>query len=318
MTASAGRRRYVSRWRRPPRLLTVSAAEAYLRARHLETLALLDRVRCDRMLDLASDSQPAARVEIGAKGYLGARVQPNSPTDDVDDIRWQVFDGWSYAVGDVVLGTNPVSSDAGVGRGDRDRRCRTCCHVRPRRTCCPTACWRTSTCRPRSNSSSPGSHGAVVSEHRRQRRRQRDVRYQRRQDAEACRGAHGPVRAVLRDRAGGRLHQRARPWLRHGAARVAQVRLRASPEARGGRSAAARGRETGAVGASQRRRRLHRPGGLPDARATGAVLPGRHRDGQAARAVHRARRLLDAAHGRRRSTIWTGASTRSCRPTRRT
>ncbi|WP_145232732.1 ethanolamine ammonia-lyase subunit EutB [Gimesia algae] len=49
--------------------------------------------------------------QIGAKGYLGARIQPNSPTDNPDDIFWQVLDGWSYAVGDVVLGTNPVSSE---------------------------------------------------------------------------------------------------------------------------------------------------------------------------------------------------------------
>jgi len=49
--------------------------------------------------------------QIGARGYLGARVQPNSPTDNVDDIRWQVLDAWSYAVGDVLLGTNPVSSE---------------------------------------------------------------------------------------------------------------------------------------------------------------------------------------------------------------
>lgn len=54
---------------------------------------------------------PLPGSQIGAKGYLGARLQPNSPTDHVDDIRWQVFDGWSYAVGDVLLGTNPVSSD---------------------------------------------------------------------------------------------------------------------------------------------------------------------------------------------------------------
>ncbi|MCA9070884.1 MAG: ethanolamine ammonia-lyase subunit EutB [Planctomycetaceae bacterium] len=54
---------------------------------------------------------PLPGSQIGAKGYLGARIQPNSPTDDVNDIRWQVLDGWSYAVGDVVLGTNPVSSD---------------------------------------------------------------------------------------------------------------------------------------------------------------------------------------------------------------
>lgn len=49
--------------------------------------------------------------QIGARGYLGARVQPNSPTDNIDDIRWQVLNAWSYAVGDVLLGTNPVSSD---------------------------------------------------------------------------------------------------------------------------------------------------------------------------------------------------------------
>ncbi len=54
---------------------------------------------------------PLPGSQIGAKGYLGARIQPNSPTDNVDDIRWQVLDGWAYAVGDVVLGNNPVSSD---------------------------------------------------------------------------------------------------------------------------------------------------------------------------------------------------------------
>lgn len=54
---------------------------------------------------------PLPGSNIGAAGYMGARIQPNSPTDNVDDIQWQVFDGWSYAVGDVVLGTNPVSSE---------------------------------------------------------------------------------------------------------------------------------------------------------------------------------------------------------------
>jgi ethanolamine ammonia-lyase large subunit len=53
---------------------------------------------------------PLPGSKVGAKGYLGARIQPNSPTDHPDDIRWQVFNGWSFAVGDVVLGTNPVSS----------------------------------------------------------------------------------------------------------------------------------------------------------------------------------------------------------------
>lgn len=53
---------------------------------------------------------PLPGTQIGARGYLGARIQPNSPTDNPEDIRWQVLDGWAYAVGDVVLGTNPVSS----------------------------------------------------------------------------------------------------------------------------------------------------------------------------------------------------------------
>ncbi len=48
---------------------------------------------------------------LGARGHLAARLQPNSPTDHPQDIRWQVFDGWSYAVGDLLLGTNPASSD---------------------------------------------------------------------------------------------------------------------------------------------------------------------------------------------------------------
>lgn len=53
---------------------------------------------------------PLPGTQIGAKGYMGARIQPNSPTDHKDDIQWQVFNGWAFAVGDVVLGNNPVSS----------------------------------------------------------------------------------------------------------------------------------------------------------------------------------------------------------------
>lgn len=66
----------------------------------------------DELIALGSKVfNPLPNSKIGAKGYLGARVQPNSPTDNVDDIRWQVFDAFAYAVGDVLIGTNPVSSD---------------------------------------------------------------------------------------------------------------------------------------------------------------------------------------------------------------
>ncbi len=54
---------------------------------------------------------PLPDSQIGSKGYMGARVQPNSPTDHPEDVFWQVMDAWSFAVGDVVLGTNPVSSN---------------------------------------------------------------------------------------------------------------------------------------------------------------------------------------------------------------
>jgi ethanolamine ammonia-lyase large subunit len=53
---------------------------------------------------------PLPDSQLGAKGYMGARIQPNSPTDHPDDIQWQVFDAFAYAVGDVLVGTNPVSS----------------------------------------------------------------------------------------------------------------------------------------------------------------------------------------------------------------
>lgn len=54
---------------------------------------------------------PLPGSQIGAKGYMGARIQPNSPTDHPDDIRWQVFNAFAFAVGDVLVGTNPVSSE---------------------------------------------------------------------------------------------------------------------------------------------------------------------------------------------------------------
>lgn len=54
---------------------------------------------------------PLPGSNIGAKGYMGARIQPNSPTDNPEDIIWQVCNGWAFAVGDVVLGNNPVSSE---------------------------------------------------------------------------------------------------------------------------------------------------------------------------------------------------------------
>ncbi len=54
---------------------------------------------------------PLGGSQLGARGYMGARIQPNSPTDHPEDIRWQVFNAFAFAVGDVLVGTNPVSSE---------------------------------------------------------------------------------------------------------------------------------------------------------------------------------------------------------------
>ena len=53
---------------------------------------------------------PLPGTKMGAKGYMGARIQPNSPTDHPEDVVWQVFDAFAYATGDIVIGTNPVDS----------------------------------------------------------------------------------------------------------------------------------------------------------------------------------------------------------------
>jgi len=49
-------------------------------------------------------------TQLGAKGYLGARIQPNSPTDHPEDVMWQTLNAFAYATGDIVIGTNPVDS----------------------------------------------------------------------------------------------------------------------------------------------------------------------------------------------------------------
>ena len=45
---------------------------------------------------------------IGLPGTFSARLQPNHPTDDVKGILASTMEGFSYGVGDAVLGLNPV------------------------------------------------------------------------------------------------------------------------------------------------------------------------------------------------------------------
>ncbi|MBU1232582.1 MAG: ethanolamine ammonia-lyase [Proteobacteria bacterium] len=53
---------------------------------------------------------PLPDTQMGTKGYMGARIQPNSPTDHPDDVKWQTLNAFAYATGDIVIGTNPVDS----------------------------------------------------------------------------------------------------------------------------------------------------------------------------------------------------------------
>ena len=78
-----------------------------------DQIAIVVKLLSNEELILISSKvfNPLPDSKIGSKGYMGARVQPNSPTDHPEDVFWQVMDAWSFAVGDVVLGTNPVSSN---------------------------------------------------------------------------------------------------------------------------------------------------------------------------------------------------------------
>lgn len=78
-----------------------------------DVIACLVKIMDNEQLIAVSQKifNPLPGSHIGAKGYLSARIQPNSPTDNPEDIFWQVLSGWSFAVGDLILGVNPVSSD---------------------------------------------------------------------------------------------------------------------------------------------------------------------------------------------------------------
>lgn len=78
-----------------------------------DVIACLVRLMSNAELTQLSSNlfHPLPGTQIGARGYLGARIQPNSPTDHPDDIRWQVFNAFAFAIGDVLIGTNPVSSN---------------------------------------------------------------------------------------------------------------------------------------------------------------------------------------------------------------
>ncbi|MBI3654493.1 MAG: ethanolamine ammonia-lyase subunit EutB [Acidobacteria bacterium] len=51
------------------------------------------------------------RHAIGSSSHFGARLQPNSPGDDDEEILFSILEGLRYGCGDVILGLNPASDD---------------------------------------------------------------------------------------------------------------------------------------------------------------------------------------------------------------
>jgi ethanolamine ammonia-lyase large subunit len=49
-----------------------------------------------------------AHTTLGLPGRLGARLQPNHPSDAIDGVRASIYEGLSYGVGDAVIGINPA------------------------------------------------------------------------------------------------------------------------------------------------------------------------------------------------------------------
>ncbi|OOO01321.1 MAG: Ethanolamine ammonia-lyase heavy chain [Chromatiales bacterium USCg_Taylor] len=53
----------------------------------------------------------AEGVAVGAPEHFGARIQPNSPGDDEEEILFSILEGLCYGCGDVIIGLNPASDD---------------------------------------------------------------------------------------------------------------------------------------------------------------------------------------------------------------
>ncbi len=52
-----------------------------------------------------------ANSTIGLPGTLSARLQPNHPTDNVDGILAEIYEGLSYGSGDALIGINPCQDN---------------------------------------------------------------------------------------------------------------------------------------------------------------------------------------------------------------
>src|SRR5215813_9071052 len=100
------------------RLLRADAANfvrQYQTALSSETIAAVVKLMDNQELAAVSHKifNPLTdeRHAIGSSSHFGARIQPNSPGDDEEEILFSILEGLSYGCGDVILGLNPASDD---------------------------------------------------------------------------------------------------------------------------------------------------------------------------------------------------------------
>jgi len=79
-----------------------------------EMIAAVAKVMTDdqlRRVCAATANPLSGPGSVGSQQCLGARIQPNSPTDDPTEILYSIFEGLSYGCGDVIIGVNPANDE---------------------------------------------------------------------------------------------------------------------------------------------------------------------------------------------------------------
>ncbi len=80
-----------------------------------EVIAAVAKVMTDAELSIVAraifNPHPGEGTTVGSPQHFGARIQPNSPGDDEDDILLSILEGLTYGCGDVIIGLNPASDD---------------------------------------------------------------------------------------------------------------------------------------------------------------------------------------------------------------
>lgn len=79
-----------------------------------EMIAAVTKLMSNMDLILATSKMTVTahcNTTIGESGTLSFRLQPNDPTDDIENMLDATREGLSYGVGDAVIGVNPVADD---------------------------------------------------------------------------------------------------------------------------------------------------------------------------------------------------------------